>query len=102
MDTNVTAMPRVLPDLQSFELEELARLRAENARLKEAAARQAKSRVKFKVSDKGAVQLLGIGSRFGITLYPTTWLAIFDMAGEIKDFIEAHRDELSWSKDKGE
>lgn len=77
-------------------LAEMAKLRAENELLKARASAAATSRVRLKVSDKGAVQLLGIGSKFGITLYAQTWLTLFAMADQIKDFIEANRDKLSF------
>ena len=74
----------------------LAALEAENAALR-AKVQQAKAgRVTIKVSEKGAVQLLGIGSKFGITMYAETFLTVLGMATEIKAFIEAHKDQLSW------
>ncbi len=80
-------------------LDELARLKAENELLKARMAEQAKAKLRLKVSDKGAVQVLGIGSKFGITHYAQNWLTLLDMGQEIREFIELHRDELSW---KGE
>lgn len=89
---------RILEDVGSENamLAELARLKAENELLKARAAAQATSRIRLKVSDKGAVQLLGIGSKFGITLYAQTWLTVLGMSEQIKDFIEANRDTLSF------
>ena len=77
-------------------LNELAKLRAENELLKARASAAATSRIRLKVSDKGAVQLLGIGSKFGITLYAQTWLTVLSMQDQIKDFIEANRASLSF------
>jgi len=74
--------------------QELARLRAENAALK--AQQQAK--IKLKVSDRGCVQILGIGSKFGVTLYPRTMLTILDMAEQIRAFIKVNHNQLSWTK----
>jgi hypothetical protein len=54
-----------------------------------------KSTLTLKVSEKGAVSLYGTG-RFPISLYAGTWLKVLDMADEIRAFIEANRDKLSW------
>jgi len=79
-------------DLQS----ELARLRAENEALKQSAKRAGS--VSFKVSEKGAVSVYGLG-RFPVTLYQEQWLKLLAMADEIKAFIEENRGRL---KVKGE
>lgn len=49
---------------------ELARLREENARLK--AAQAAGGRISFKVSEKGALSVYGLG-RWPVTLYRSQW-----------------------------
>mgnify|MGYP001405039850 FL=1 len=36
--------------------------------------------------------------RFPVTLYAPSWLALLEHADEIKDFIEANRDSLSWER----
>jgi hypothetical protein len=61
---------------------ELARLRAENERLKRTASRG----VTLKVSEKGGVSVYGLG-RFPVTLYQEQWLKLLDMAEEIRGFI---------------
>ncbi len=68
---------------------EIARLRAENERLKD----QRQSRVTLKVSEKGGVSLYGLG-RFPVTLYKEQWSKLLDMADEIRDFLRAHDAEL--------
>jgi len=68
---------------------EIERLRAENARLKN--ARQAK--VAMKVSEKGALSVYGMG-RFPVTLYKEQWLRLLAMAEDIRAFIEANSDNL--------
>lgn len=72
---------------------ELERLRAENERLKKAAARGGSIRV----SEKGGVSVYGLG-RFPVTLYKEQWLRLLDMADEIRGFIRDNTDRLK-SKD---
>ena len=68
---------------------EIARLRAENERLKD----QRQSRVSLKVSEKGGVSVYGLG-RFPVTLYKEQWTKLLDMADEIRDFLRTHDAEL--------
>jgi hypothetical protein len=68
---------------------ELERLRAENERLKRAAARGGSIRV----SEKGGVSVYGLG-RFPVTLYKEQWLRLLDMADEIRAFIRDNADRL--------
>jgi len=69
--------------------DELARLRAENERLKKAAARGGSIRV----SEKGGVSVYGLG-RFPVTLYKEQWLRLLDMADDIRAFIRDNADKL--------
>jgi hypothetical protein len=68
---------------------ELDRLRAENERLKRAAARGGSIRV----SEKGGVSVYGLG-RFPVTLYKEQWLRLLDMAEEIRGFIRDNAERL--------
>jgi len=68
---------------------EIARLRAENERLKE----HRQSRVSLRVSEKGGVSVYGLG-RFPVTLYKEQWAKLLDMADEIREFLRAHDAEL--------
>ena len=68
---------------------ELERLRAENERLKRAAARGGSIRV----SEKGGVSVYGLG-RFPVTLYKEQWLRLLDMADEIHAFIRDNAERL--------
>jgi hypothetical protein len=61
---------------------ELARLRAENERLKRAQS----CGITLKVSEKGGVSVYGLG-RFPVTLYKEQWTKLLDMADEIRAFI---------------
>jgi len=76
--------------MSESELEqELARLRAENARLKNKGA----SGLSLKVSEKGAVSLYGMG-RFPVTLYKEQWLRILASAPDIEAFIRENDGKL--------
>jgi hypothetical protein len=68
---------------------EIARLKAENERLKD----QRTNRVALKVSEKGGVSVYGLG-RFPVTLYKEQWMKLLEMADDIRAFIRAHDAEL--------
>jgi len=68
---------------------ELARLRAQNERLKQGG----RGKLAMKVSEKGALSVYGMG-RFPVTLYKEQWLRLLSMAEEIKTFIEANQASL--------
>jgi len=55
-------------------MQELATLRADNAKLKEAIAAKAVSKISVKVSEKGAMSIYGLG-RFPFTFYRSQWEA---------------------------
>lgn len=67
-------------------LDQIARLKAENERLQAKASKQASSRVKLKVTEKGGLSIYGLG-RFPVTLYRSQWDVLLNMAEEIKEFI---------------
>ncbi|MEO8258224.1 MAG: hypothetical protein ABI868_12830 [Acidobacteriota bacterium] len=73
---------------------ELARLQAENERLKSQRGRS----VSLKVSEKGGVSVYGLG-RFPVTLYKEQWAKLLDMAEEIRAFLKDNDERL---KSKGE
>jgi hypothetical protein len=62
---------------------EVARLKAENERLK---GQQAKG-LSLKVSEKGALSVYGLG-RFPVTLYKEQWTKLLAMADDIKAFLK--------------
>ena len=70
-------------------LQELEKLRAENAALKKTSERG----LSLKVSEKGAVSVYGLG-RFPVTLYKEQWAKLLAMADEIKAFIAANDSRL--------
>jgi hypothetical protein len=47
----------------------------------------------FKVSDKGAASVYGLG-RFPVTLYYEQWVRLLDKAQELRSFLEANKDKL--------
>jgi hypothetical protein len=68
---------------------ELARLTAENERLKSQPGRS----VSLKVSEKGGVSVYGLG-RFPVTLYKEQWTKLLATTDEIRAFIKEHDAEL--------
>jgi hypothetical protein len=69
---------------------ELEKLKAENEALKQSKKPGA---ISFKVSQKGAVSLYGLG-RFPVTLYKEQWLRLLDVSDDIRAFMEDHKDGL--------
>jgi hypothetical protein len=72
-------------DLQA----EIARLQAENDRLKGRSERG----ITLKVSEKGALSVYGLG-RFPVTLYKEQWRRVLGMANEIEAFIQENDSKL--------
>jgi hypothetical protein len=66
-------------------------LKAEIERLK--AEQTKKGTITFKVSDKGAVSVYGLG-RFPVTLYQEQWLKLLEKAEEIRQFIAENKSKL--------
>lgn len=84
-------------------VEQIAALTPEQARqaleqaMAENTALRSKSRqtLTIRVSDKGAVSVYGL-MRFPVTLYGASWLKLLAIADDIKAFIQANRDSLTW------
>lgn len=72
-------------------LEELQRLRAENETLRK--HQQAPHGLSFRVSEKGAVSVYGMG-RFPVTLYQEQWDKLFSAIDDLKAFIDSNRPQL--------
>ncbi|MFI5391531.1 MAG: hypothetical protein ACHQYQ_09230 [Bacteriovoracales bacterium] len=70
--------------------QELERLRSENEKLKS----QKTKGLTFKVSQKGALSVYGMG-RFPVTLYKEQWLRLMDKKEEILEFISENEDQLT-------
>ena len=78
-----------MSDLSPSEREELELLR------KQKAAREAaeKRGITFKVSEKGAVSVYGLG-RFPVTLYQEQWEKLLNEADNIRGFIAENKSRL--------
>jgi hypothetical protein len=64
------------------------------ARLAELEARQrTASNIHFKISDKGAVSVYGLG-RFPVTLYYEQWVRLLDKAQDLREFLETNKGRL--------
>ena len=70
---------------------ELERLRAENEALR--SQKRTSGTLTFKVSDKGAVSVYGLG-RFPVTLYQEQWDKLLAQTAELKRFIDENRERL--------
>lgn len=77
--------------------QELALLRAENAKLK--AMHAPKEGLALKVSAKGALSVYGLG-RFPVTLYKSQWLKLISASERIQEFIKANEDALAEKAEK--
>jgi hypothetical protein len=75
-------------------LAELDRLRAENLRLQTERARGTAGSISFKVSEKGAVSVYGLG-RFPVTLYVAQWERLVSRLNDLQEFLKAHGSELA-------
>ena len=71
--------------------DELERLRAENAALKQ--KKGTPGTLSMKVSEKGALSIYGMG-RFPVTLYKEQWLKLLAITEDIKKFIGENEDRL--------
>lgn len=74
--------------------EQLAALQAENAKLKAAAEAKKNVPLSYKVSEKGAVSVYGLG-RFPVTLYSQQMNRLLDHADEIRAFMAANQRKLA-------
>lgn len=70
---------------------ELERLKAENEALKQ--TRKTTGSMSFKVSEKGAVSVYGLG-RFPVTLYKEQWEKLLAASEPIKEFIKENQSRL--------
>lgn len=70
---------------------ELERLKAENEALKK--TRKTAGSMTFKVSEKGAVSVYGLG-RFPVTLYKEQWDKLLAASDQIKAFMEENHSQL--------
>ena len=72
--------------------QKLARLEAENKKLREQVDRKP-GQLRLKVGEKGGLSVYGLG-RFPVTLYKEQWMRLLDYAGEIKSFLHENDQQL--------
>jgi hypothetical protein len=80
-----------VPSSEKDLLEEVERLRRENEALR--AKTKAADGLTFRVSEKGAVSVYGLG-RFPVTLYQEQWDKLLARADDLRAFIEANQGQL--------
>jgi hypothetical protein len=78
-------------------LAEIQKLRAQNEALTKAKV----AGLSYKVSEKGAVSVYGMG-RFPVTLYRSQWETLFANVEGISEFIKANASKLSTVEDRDE
>ena len=68
-------------------------LLARIAELEQQVGKRKPGALEFKVSEKGAVSVYGLG-RFPVTLYYEQWLRLLDSAKELRAFLEENKGKL--------
>jgi len=71
-------------------LAQIEALKAENAKLKEAQ----NAKISFKVSEKGALSLYGMG-RFPVTLYASQWRRLIQVLPQLEKFMAENASKLA-------
>ncbi len=56
--------------------------------------------LKCKLGEKGGVSVTGLNVKFPITLYGDQWLRLLNFAEQIREFIWANRQAMSWKEGK--
>lgn len=68
-------------------------LKAKVEELEKKAARQRSGALEFRVSEKGAVSVYGMG-RFPVTLYYEQWTRLLDVADKLREFLAENKGKL--------
>jgi hypothetical protein len=68
-------------------------LKAQLAALQEKVKARDRRALEFRVSEKGAVSLYGLG-RFPVTLYYEQWMKVLDHVDELRAFLEQNKPNL--------
>jgi hypothetical protein len=68
-------------------------LKAQLAALQEKVRTRQRRAVDFKVSEKGAVSVYGLG-RFPVTLYYEQWVRLLDHVDQLREFLEENKASL--------
>ncbi|MGH7744058.1 MAG: hypothetical protein ACREQ5_04460 [Candidatus Dormibacteria bacterium] len=80
-------MAQILPDLSQMTREQLlAQIEALRA--------AEKSRIYFKITERGGVSLYGL-QQFPVTLYATQWQRLLDAAPQLREFMMINASKLS-------
>ena len=79
--------------------EKIAELEAKIAQMQQ--EQQPKPKMNIKMGNKQNVVVGGaaLKQRFPVTLYAPSWIALLEYKDDIHQFIEDHRDELSWERE---
>ena len=75
-------------------------LKAQLAALQEKVKTRERRAVEFRVSEKGAVSLYGLG-RFPVTLYYEQWVRLLDHVDQLRQFIEENKSSLKLKQPEG-
>jgi len=68
-------------------------LKAKLAALEKQVQGRRRGSIDFKVSEKGAVSVYGLG-RFPVTLYYEQWVRLLDQADSLREFMENNKSSL--------
>ena len=68
-------------------------LKARLAELEKQNSNKRSGNLEFRVSDKGAVSVYGMG-RFPTTLYYEQWIRLLDRADDLRNFLEENKSRL--------
>jgi hypothetical protein len=68
-------------------------LRAKVAELEKQSGTRRAGTLEFRVSEKGAVSVYGMG-RFPVTLYYEQWIRLLDSADKLREFLEENKSRL--------
>jgi hypothetical protein len=68
-------------------------LKARIAQLEKQSTARTAGSLSFKVSEKGAVSVYGMG-RFPVTLYYEQWVRLLEAGKELREFLEENKDKL--------
>ena len=75
-------------------------LKAKLAAAEEQLKGRKRGSIDFRVSEKGAVSVYGLG-RFPVTLYYEQWVRLLDQANELREFMEANKSSLKLKNAEG-
>jgi hypothetical protein len=68
-------------------------LKAKVAELEQQQGRKRSGTLEFRVSEKGAVSVYGMG-RFPVTLYYEQWVRLLEASDRLKEFLEENKSRL--------